>query len=356
MPAPDLPRRAFLSALAAALPAAGQGSAASGPHIAMIAGDLSEETLRFTRQLGLDWIDLATRPLTVSPPPGQPPRGEFRPWIEAELRQDLAKAAAYGLRAGVKPLGAFPQTLLAGPHRDRELEAVCESIRIAGRCGIPVVEYNFILFRASEGYYTAPGRGRSQLRAFDFEPIRKRPAVPELGSPTAEELWSRYAYFLKAVLPVAEKAGVKLAVHPNDPPVASFRGLPNILRTPADFDHLFRHFPSPANGMTLDTGVLRETASDPVAAITRYGRAGRIHHVHMRNVRLEKPFEKYTEVFHDEGDADLAACMRALVRSGYQGCIVPDHTPHLSEHDGPQREGWALAVGYLKGLLASARC
>lgn len=320
----------------------------------MIAGDLAEETLRFTRQLGLDWIDLATRPLTVSPPPGQTPRGEFRAWNEAAVAAELRKAAAHGLRAGVKPLGAFPQTLLGGPHRDREIEAVCESIRIAGRLGIPVVEYNFILFRASEGYYTAPGRGGAQLRAFDFDRIRERPAIAEIGTPSAEELWARYAYFLKAVLPVAEKAGVKLAVHPNDPPVAAFRGIPLILRTVADFDRLFRDFPSPANGMTLDTGVLRETGADPVAAISWFGRAGRIHHVHMRNIRLERQFEKYTEVFHDEGEADLPAAMRALVRAGYQGCIVPDHTPHLSEYDGPQREGWALAAGYLKGLLASA--
>ena len=346
--------------LCALLPAALARAQRRGLKIALGVGDYSDESLFFAGQLGVEWIDGpprfqaegAFRPLV--PSPGNPPSGASRPWREDELANVTAKLKSFGLRLGITPMPPIPNALLGKPERDRDIETVHAAIALAARFEIPVIEYNFTALRASAGYYTVPGRGGSALRAFDYERIRHDPPFPQLGRVTREEMWDRLGYFLKAVLPVAERAGVKLAVHPNDPPVPEYRGVAQPLCTPGDLKQLVTRFPSPSNGITLDTGVTRECGEEPVAAIEWFGSRGRIHHVHFRNVRVETPRLNYTETFHDDGDIDMQAAMNALDRVGYPHLLVADHTPKLPGDPPSRIGGWSYAVGYMKGLAERA--
>jgi mannonate dehydratase len=145
-------------------------------------------------------------------------------------------------------------------------------------------------------------------------------------------MWANIAYFLKAVVPVAERSGVRLALHPNDPPVALSRGSAQIMGTVEGWKRLVGIVDSPANGITFDCGVTREIGDDPVGVCRDFAARDRINHVHYRNVRMRVPREKYEEVFVDEGDVDMFAVMRELVRSGYRLAIYPEH-PRALDYD-----------------------
>jgi mannonate dehydratase len=348
-------RRHFLAGLGAAL-VARSGSPVEMPpgiKIATIAGDLTDGTLKFSAQLGIEWIDLATRPGLV-PPPGRPPQGRAQRWNEVEVRAMVDRVRSYGLKPGIRGLPAYPNVLLGNTERDRDIEVVQDAIRIAGRLGIPTLEYNFLLLRASAGYYQVEGRGGAGLRAFDAARVKDYPPVGAFGNPSREEVWSRLEYFLEAIVPVAEKAGVRLSIHPNDPPLESFGGAAQPMRSVADLKRVIEVVDSPSNGITLDTGVTRQMGEDVVETIRYFGRRDRINHVHFRNVNMHEPYVRYTESFHDDGDVDMLAAMRAFVEVGYRRLMVPDHTPLLSIDGEKHYAGWAYAIGYMKALLKAA--
>ena len=129
---------------------------------------------------------------------------------------DRLKAA--GVTLGNLMIGGFPKTIYGQPGRDEEIEKVRQSIEAAGKVGLPVVEYNFYAHRAMEGYFEETGRGGAGLTGADYDRMKDLPPLPDEGAHTLGEMWANITYFLKAVIPVAEKANVRLALHPNDPP------------------------------------------------------------------------------------------------------------------------------------------
>jgi len=354
---------------AAAGAAATFGTAAAGAPLATDEGgikiglgiyELSDATLRFVKQIGVDWVvapgryALESAPLGLLPPLGHPPGGFRGPWKEAEIRRVKERVEAAGLRVGTISLHSFPNVLLGTSERDRDIDNVRESIRVAGRLGIPVVQYSFDVLRASEGYYRVEGKGGAGLRAFDYDRIKDKPPLQELGELSAEELWQRLSYFVKAVVPAAEEAGVLLAVHPNDPPVPKFRGVAQILGSLDGLKRLIEIVPSKANGIVLDTGVTKEMGSDVVETIRYFGSRGSINHVHFRNVRVTVPSLKYTETFIDDGEVDMLAAMKAFHEVGYSLMMVPDHSFEVRGTTERQQAGWAFAVGHMKALLRAS--
>ena len=316
--------------------------------------DLSDESLRFISYLGVEWVT------TVGP--GAPTyTGEGRvvrqptdfseaPWKEEQLRRIRDRVEAHGLKLGNLMLHDFRNAILGRPGADEDIEKVQQSIRVAGKVGIPVVEYNWFTVRAMGGYYKEPGRGGSLLSAHDYERSRDLPPLADMGPHRAADVWPRYERFLKAVVPVAERAGVRLAVHPNDPPPPRFRGADQILGSVDGLKRVCETVRSPANGITLDTGVTREMGFDVVETIRWFGRRDQINHVHFRNVLLKKPREQYVETFIDTGDNDMLACLRALHETGYARLLHPDHVPEFPG-DFQQRAGWGYAVGQIKAML-----
>jgi len=240
-----------------------------------------------------------------------------------------------------------------------------QSIRAAGKAGLPVIEYNFYAHRAMEGYYEQTGRAGTGYTAFDYGRMKDLPPLPEEGAHSLEEMWANITYFLKAIVPVAEESNVRLALHPNDPPAPMSRGSGQIMGTLEGWKRLIEIVPSPANGITFDCGVTKEMGEDPVEVCRYFASRKRINHAHFRNVRVEKPYEKYAEVFPDEGQVDMFAVMKELVRQKYSGTIYPEH-PRAMDYDrlqtdsrggypgGGRYTGIAYNVAYARAMLQAA--
>jgi mannonate dehydratase len=358
-------RRNCLRTAAAFL--AGSGAQAAVPSkgrtlkIAQGLNDVAEEALRLYRQLGIEYVTMPASYNTVftrrplSPPVAKAPGpGRFRAWDTATLARVKQRIEAAGLKPELIHIGGFHRLLLGRPGWEEDIEVIKQSVRAAGEAGIAVVEYSFIPLRASEGYYRATGRGGSGLRAFDYDRVQHLAPLEGVGRHSHEETWERLTRFLTAVVPEAEKAGVRLACHPNDPPVAEFRGVAQPVSSLADLKRLISVVDSPSNGITLDTGVTTEMGENAVEAIRYFGQRDRINHVHFRNVRVQVPKHKYSETFHDEGECDMPACMKAFREVGYARLIIPDHTPEITGDTTASAIGWAWALGYMRALEQAA--
>jgi mannonate dehydratase len=314
------------------------------------AGTIDEAGCRKIKQLGVDYV------LTGGPK---------IPWEENQLRGMMDKLKAGGLTLGNLMIGGFPNTIYGRPGRDEEIEKVNQSIRVAGKVGLPVVEYNFYAHRIIEGYYAETGRAGAGLTAFDNDKVKDLPPLPDEGAHNLDEMWANITYFLKAVIPVAEQSGVRLALHPNDPPAPLSRGSGQIMGTVEGWKHLIEIVKSPSNGITFDCGVTREMGHDPVEVCHYFGSRDRINHVHYRNVRVRKPYEQYTEVFIDEGENNMFAIMKELVKQKYPRLIYPEH-PRGIDYD-RERPGFKTAypggggyaafaynVGYARAMMQAA--
>lgn len=243
-------------------------------------------------------------------------------------------------------MGGFQNVILGKEGRDAEIEKVKESLIAAGKVGIPVVEYNFYVDRLMDGYYEVKGRGGAGMTAFKA-PEKDLPPKPGNGTLDAETLWNNLSYFLKAVIPVAEKAGVRMALHPNDPPVPVSHGSAQIIATFKDWKRLLDLADSPSNGMTFDCGVSREMGEDPLEVLRYLGSKDRVNHIHYRNVKVEEPYKKYAEVFYDDGQVDMYAIMKEIIRQGYKFGINPEH-PRALDYDREHPRGittWKMYPG-----------
>lgn len=290
--------------------------------------------------------------------------GPAIPWQADQLRGWVDKLKAGGLSLGNLMISGFPKTIYGRPGRSEEIEKVCASIEAAGKVGIPVVEYNFYAHRAIEGYFEETGRGGAGLTGVDYDRMNGLPPLPEEGTHTLAEMWENIGYFLKAVVPVAEKSNVRLALHPNDPPFPLSRGSQQIMATLDGWKHLISIVDSPANGITFDCGVTRELGEDPVEVCRYFGTRDRVNHMHYRNPAVMKPYVKYVEGFIDEGDVNMFAVMRELVRLKYPRELNPEH-PRALDYDrsrGPIRGypggggygGDLYDVAYAKAMLQAA--
>ena len=287
------------------------------------------------------------------------------PWEEARVKGLMDRLQANGLTLGNIMIAGFPNAIYNRPGRDKDIENVIQSIKVAGKLGLPVVEYNWYAHRAMEGYFEETGRAGAGLTGFDYERMKGLPPLETEGAHTLDEMWTNITYFLKAVIPEAEKAGVRMALHPNDPPAPISRGSHQIMGSVEGWKKLVDIVKSPSNGITFDCGVTREMGHDPVAVCRYFGSRDCINHVHFRNVKVQKPNERYTEVFIDEGENNMFAVMKELVRQKYPRLIYPEH-PRGIDYDRerpnfrPQYPGggtyaaYAFNVGYTRAMLQAA--
>jgi mannonate dehydratase len=173
-----------------------------------------------------------------------------------------------------------------------------------------------------------------------------------VASATPDELWRRLENFLREIVPVAEQAGVKLALHPDDPPMPTMRGQPRLVYQSRLYQKVADLNPSPANAFEFCVGTLAEMvpqgSDDVYEAVETYSRQGRLAYVHLRNVRGQVPF--YKETFIDEGEVDVLRVLSILKRNHFDGVIIPDHTPQMS-CAAPWHAGMAYALGYLRAAL-----
>jgi mannonate dehydratase len=238
------------------------------------------------------------------------------------------------------------------PEGEAEIDSVCALLENMGRLGIPVWCYEWMTdFNWLRTNISTPSRGGSVVTSFDNALMADAP--PTEGGPISEEkLWETLEQFLKRVLPVAEKAGVKLAMHPDDPPLSPIRGVGRIMRSVENYQRLLDIAPSPMNGITLCQGNFTLMTDDLPKVIRDFGRQGKIFFVHFRDVQGTP--EKFAETWHDAGKTDMLATMRAYREIGFDGVLRPDHVPTVegdsNEHAGYSSFGRLYAIGYIRGL------
>jgi mannonate dehydratase len=270
------------------------------------------------KQFGADYIHLS---------------GPKLPWTVEGIQTIVDRYKAEGLTIINMMVNFSGDIIHAGPTRDEEIKKVQDALRVAGKVGIPIVEYNFYAHRLTEGYYNVEGRGGSGYLGYDYNRVNPRfgmaakdlPPTEQDPAMTKEQLWANITYFLKAVIPVAEQSNVRMALHPNDPPPPISRGSEQIMSTFKDWKHLFDIVDSPSNGMTFDCGVSTEIGENAVEVLRYMASRNRINHVHYRNVIVETPSIKYVEVFPDNGQVNMFAIMQELVKHKYKFGVFAEH-------------------------------
>ena len=314
---------------------------------------------------------------------GGGPRG--MPWTEEAIRALMDRYKAEGIQYGNMMMNVSNNIIYGRPGRDEEIERIKATIQAAGKAGLPVIEYNFYAHRITEGYFEEidTARGNSGWTGFDYQRAAQGPddwfrtaedergtkikdlkPLPNEGAHTLAEIWANASYYLKAVVPVAEKANVRMALHPNDPPAPISRGSQQIMGSLEGWKKLISIVNSPANGITFDCGVTREMGEDPIEVCRYFASRDRINHVHFRNVKVEIPHERYQEVWIDEGMNNMFAVMRELVKNKYKLQIYPEHPRRLDDDAArgirPQYPGGggytaiAYNVGYARAMLQAA--
>jgi mannonate dehydratase len=236
------------------------------------------------------------------------------------------------------------------PGRDEEIETACELIHNLGALGVGVWCYEWMpVFNWMRTSTTTPSRGGALVTSYDNSLMQNAPTTP-YGVVTEDQLWHNLEYFLKIVIPVAEKANVKLAMHPDDPPLSPIRGLGRIMRSVENFQRLIDLVPSDANGITLCQGNFTLMTDDLPSVIRHFGK--KIFFVHLRDVRGTP--EKFEETFHDDGQTNMLECLKAYRDIGFDGVARPDHVPTMegdnNDNAGYSAIGRLFAIGYLKGL------
>lgn len=237
--------------------------------------------------------------------------------------------------------------------RDEEIERMCTLITNMGKLGIEVLCYNFAThFNWSRTDFDVKERGDALVTGYNHAKIDHN-QVTAAGIITAEQLWKNLEYLQKAIVPVAEKAGVKLALHPDDPPVDSIQNVARILNSADAMERACDLVPSPNMGITMCQGTFVEMGGNIIENIERFARKGRIHMVHFRDVRGNK-FD-FHETFHDNGQTDMAECIKIYQRLCPDAYVRVDHVPTMAGEDNNSPGYCALgrlyAIGYLKGLL-----
>lgn len=252
-------------------------------------------------------------------------------------------------------------------HDGSELAELKDLIRMMGDVGVPVLCYNFMA--GTDWVRTkldVPERGGAKVTQFDLKVVQEAVLLGHDGAGTHEgtgddgldgkglahdQLWENLERLLNEIVPVAEQAGVALAMHPDDPPLDDLLGRPRIMNSVENFERLVQLVPSEANGVCFCQGTFAEMGADIPDAIRRLG--AHIKYVHFRDVTGTA--DCFTETFHDNGKTDMAAAVRAYREVGFDGPIRPDHVPQLVGEDdgepGYTMLGRLYAYGFIRGLI-----
>jgi mannonate dehydratase len=288
----------------------------------------------------------------VAPAPPDGPDGAG--WDYLPLLRMQQCFADRGLTLAVIETG-FPwlhRGKLGLPGADEEIARCQVLLRNLGAIGVPVVCWNFMaVFNWTRTSTTIPSRGGAQVTGYDHALMANAPYT-EAGAVGDDQLWDNLARVMEAIVPVAVESGVKLALHPDDPPISPIRGMSRILRTPEAMERAINLVPSPANGVTFCQGTFSTMGAAIPAEIRRFGERGAIHFVHFRDVRGTP--EHFVETFHDDGQTDMYEAMRTYADIGFEGPVRPDHVPtmagEVNDTPGYQTVGRLFALGYIKGL------
>ena len=314
-----------------------------------VGSDPNDEDLQFVRQLGAEYVNI---------------------WVHADgasyenfmrLREKVEAAGLKVWNIGNLNVHNMEEVTLNLPGRDQKIEDYKTYLRNLGRAGIYYTTYAHM----GNGIWSTQRentRGGAPARAFDLakadagywdKKIFKGPLTHGRVY-SQKEIWDNYTYFIKAVTPVAEEVGVRIGIHPDDPPVPELAGVPRcIFGNFEGYKRALEIADSPNIGMCLCCGTWLEggklMGKDVLETIRYFGSRGKIFKIHFRNVNA--PLPHFVETFVDDGYMDMYKVMRALREVNYNGVLIPDHIPEMI---GGNRAGTAYSIAYMKALLKRA--
>jgi mannonate dehydratase len=343
--------KAALGALAA-LPAFGCASRpprnSPGIKISLqLPGEFTDDDLLFARQMGVDYVSVPTK------------TGGFE--ALAEIRRRVEAGGLKVANIGNASVHNMPEVTLNLPGRDRKIDEYRQYLRDLARAGIFYTTYAHMgngIWSSERGatrggapartFDLATGKGYWDGKTFDPPLTHERRYTPE-------ELWDKYTYFIRKVVPVAEETGVRIGIHPDDPPVPELGGVPRCIF--GSFDGYVRALEIAGSrnvGVCLCCGTWMEggpgMGRDVVGAIRAFAGMGKLWKIHFRNV--SSPVPRFVETFVDDGYTDMKKVMRALVEVNFDGILIADHVPQMV---GGRNAGWAYSIGYIKALYDMAR-
>jgi len=327
--------------------------------------ELTDEKLRFAAQIGVTGIQMNNPKL-----PGD------THWEERDIRALVDKTEAAGLKLEAienVPTHFYNKAMLGLPGRDEQIENYNLTVRNVGKAGVPILGLHFMPNSVWRTERLAPSRGGAGATKFDMAEVEgksitewrqfmptslgRADSMPVFDDPaqivSADRMWDNYCYFMDRVLPVAEAAGVRIALHPDDPPVPMLGGVARIFKSTDDFKKAWaRYKDSPAWGLDLCLGCCSEMPGGETNVkdmIEFFGPKGRIFYVHFRDVQGTVP--NFTECFIGDGNFNPAEVMALLRKSGFTGFLLDDHVPHMDDDTNWNHRGRAHAIGYMQGLL-----
>ena len=343
---------ASLAAATAALPAKAQGKALPdwGPGIKItlqIPEKYDDDDLTFARQMGVEYVAIP---------------GRQRPLDDYIANKKRVEAAGLKIsNMGNSSVHNMPEVTLNLPGRDAKIEEYKQYIRDLGKAGIHYTTYAHM----GNGIWSsdrATTRGGASARAFNMETAKGYWAGEVFEAPLShgrkfskEELWENWEYFIKQVVPVADEAGVRIGVHPDDPPVPELAGVPrHIFGTFDGYVRALEIANSPNVGVCLCCGTWMEggahTGKNVLDAVREFAKMDKLWKIHFRNVSAPIPY--FVETFVDNGYTDMKQLMRTLVDVDFRGILIADHVPQMV---GDRKTGWAYSIGYIKALYDMAK-
>lgn len=286
-------------------------------------------------------------------------------WSVEGLLKLRERVQSYGINLDMVPLPLssnyitkveYPHIMLGkSPERDREIDDICQMIRNAAKAGIPALKYNLSILGVVRTEPTR-GRGGASYSTFVYDKAAQEPPLTEAGAVSADVYWERITYFLNRVIPVAEEYKVRMACHPHDPGMPRDKGFRSVYPVLGSVEGLKRFLeivPSPYHGLNFCQGTVSEMLENPAKeifdVIRYFGSRRKIFNVHFRNIRGH--FLNFQETFIDDGDVDMLQALRVYKEVGYDGMLMPDHTPKIPG-DLNQDQAFAFTFGYIKALIA----
>ena len=308
--------------------------------------ELTDDIAAFTKQMGI--CDVQFNFFNGSPHLSGNHRWEYMDLVRLRTRVEDA-----GLRLNAienVPIKFYDKIMLGLPGREQQIEDMCATISNLGRARIPILGYHFIATGVWRTSTTTAARGGAKVTSFDYSVAQEAPL--SFGRVYGdEELWGNYETFINAILPVAEEAGVTLALHPDDPPVPSLGGVARIMRNFDAFNRAMTIGNSPNHGLDFCVGSWSEL--DPVECLRglqHFCSRGKIVYVHFRDVLGTIP--NFREAFIGEGNLNMFEVMGTLRKLGFSGFIIDDHVPTMTGDDGWCTKSRAFANGQMTTMLA----
>ena len=348
----QLLQSAFAAGFSAALPAHAQRKPLPdwGPGIKItlqIPEKYEDDDLTFAQQMGVEYVAIPGRQRTLDD------------YVANKKRVEAAGLKISNM--GNSSVHNMPEVTLGLPGRDEKIAEYKQYLRDLGKAGIHYTTYAHM----GNGIWSSDRettRGGASARAFKLETAKGYWANEVFEAPLShgrkfskDELWDNWEYFVKQVVPVAEEVGVRIGVHPDDPPVPELAGVPrHIFGTFDGYVRALEIANSPNVGVCLCCGTWMEggahTGKNVLEAVREFAKLDKLWKIHFRNVSAPIPY--FVETFVDNGYTDMKQLMRTLVDVDFRGILIADHVPQMV---GDRKTGWAYSIGYIKALYDMAK-